>query len=212
MSGYESDESMGSRPLTPGLSETHSMQASACSSEDRNSSPERSLKRRRTHYSSEPWPNGDSTHTASAASPPGHPTASIFIPRPPVRSWTTPIPSSFPSSVPTPPLPCSTMPASGLPLSTIQTPGSPRSFGQSREFLPLILSRGLFYNGARNPCPPTALALAAERYSRVPAYPMLRILDWRLRLNSWPEASRSQTGAEMDTCVAALRRTLSNTW
>ncbi|KFY51020.1 hypothetical protein V496_09012 [Pseudogymnoascus sp. VKM F-4515 (FW-2607)] len=218
MPGYESDESMGPRSLTPGLSETHSMQTSACSSEDRTSSPDRSPKRRRTYnpynpYNpSEPQLNGDSTHTTSAASPPGQSMASVFVPRSPVRSSTTPAPSTLRSSVPTPRLPCSTTPASSLPLSTVQAPGSPRSFGQSREFLPLILSGGLFYNRARNPCPPTALALAAERYSRVPAYPTLRILDWRLRLNSWPGASRSQTGAEMDTCVAALRRTLSSTW
>ncbi|KFZ11990.1 hypothetical protein V502_07297 [Pseudogymnoascus sp. VKM F-4520 (FW-2644)] len=206
MPGYESDESM--RPLTPGLSETHSMQASACSSEDRNSSPERNPKRRRTFYPSEPRLNGDSTHTASAASPPGHPTASAFVPRSPVRSWTTPIPSSLRSSVPTPGLPCSTIPAAGLPFS-IQTPGSPRSFGESREFMSLMISRGMLYNMGR---PPTALALAAERYSRVPAFPRIRILDWRLRLNSWPGGSRSQTGAEMDTCVETLRRTLSSTW
>lgn len=191
------------------------MQASACCSEDRNSSPERSPKRRRTYnpYNpSEPRLNGDSAHTASTTSPPGHPTASVFIPRSPVRSWTTPIPNSLRSSVPTPGLPCSTIPASGIPCSAIQTPGSPLSFGESREYMSLILSGGMFNNRARNHCPPTALALAAERYSRVPAFPRLRILDLRLRLNSWPEASRSQTGAEMDTCEAALRRTLSSTW
>lgn len=188
------------------------MQASACSSEDRNSSPERNPKRRRTYYPSEPRPNGDSTHTASAASPLGHPTASNFVPRSPVRSWTTPIPSSLRSSVPTPGFPRSTMPASGLPFSTIQTPGSPRSFGESREFMSLMISRGMLNNMGRNPYPPTALALAAERYSRVPAFPRLRILDWRLRLNSWPGASRSQSGAEMETCVETLRRSLSSTW
>ncbi|KFX94845.1 hypothetical protein V495_04484 [Pseudogymnoascus sp. VKM F-4514 (FW-929)] len=212
MSGYESDESMGPAPLTPGLSETHSMQASACNSEDRSPSPERSPKRRRTYNPSEPRPNGDNTHMAPAASPPGHPTASVFVPRIPVRSWTTPIPGSHPSSMPNPGLRCSTIAASGLPSSIIPAPGSPRSFGQSREFLPLILSRGLFYNRARNPCPPTALALAAERYSRVPAFPRLRILDWRQRLNSWPQMSKSQTDVDLDTCAAALRRTLSSTW
>ncbi|ELR05248.1 hypothetical protein VC83_05644 [Pseudogymnoascus destructans] len=231
MSGYDSDESMGRpRLLTPGLSETHSMQGSGCSSEDRNSSPERSPKRRCTYNPYDPRLNGDGNHMASAASPPGHPTAFVFIPCSPVRSWTTPIPSSLRSTVPSPGLPCSTIPSfgmpcstlpssgmhcstipsSGAPCSTIPTPGSPRSFGQSREFLPLILSGGLLYNRARNPYPVSAMALAAERYSRVPASPRLRIIDWRLRLNSWPEASRSQADAEMDTCEAALRR--SSTW
>lgn len=188
------------------------MQASACDSEDQHSSPERSPKRIRTCYPSEPRTNGDGHYTTSATSPPGHPTASVFVPRSPVRSWTTPIPTSLQSNVPTPGLSCSILAASGLPCSTIPAPDSPRSFGESREFLSLMLSRGLFFNRARNPCPPTALALAAERYSRVPAYPPLRILDWRLRLNSWPGASRSQTSAEADTCATALRRTLSSAW
>ncbi|KFY18791.1 hypothetical protein V493_08344 [Pseudogymnoascus sp. VKM F-4281 (FW-2241)] len=210
MSGYESDQSMGPTPLTPGLSETHSMQASACNSEDQNSSPEPSPKRRRTCNTSEPRLNGDSHYTSSAASPPGHPTTSLFVPRSPVRSWTTPVPSSLRPSMPTPGLPFSIVPASGTACSTIPTPGSPRSFGQSREFLPLILSRGLFYNRERNPYPAAALAIAAERYTRVPAVPTLRILDWRMRMNSWPGASRSQTGAEMDACIDELKR--SSTW
>ncbi|KFY78549.1 hypothetical protein V499_02293 [Pseudogymnoascus sp. VKM F-103] len=251
MSGYDSDESMGRpRPLTPGLSETRSMQGSACSSEDQNSSPERSPKRRCTYNPYEPRLNGVGNHMASAASPPGHPTTSSFVPRSPVRSWTTPIPSSLRPTLPTPGLPCSTilssglpcstipssglpcstvpssgmpsstipssdMPSStisssGMPYSTIPTPGSPRSFGQSREFLSLMLSGGLLYNRGRNPYPVSAMALAAERYSRVPASPTLRIIDWRMRLNSWPEVSRSQADAEMDTCEAALSR--SSTW
>ncbi|OBT77063.1 hypothetical protein VF21_02947 [Pseudogymnoascus sp. 05NY08] len=241
MSGYDTDESMGRpRTLTPGLSETHSMQGSACSSEDQNSSPERSPKRRRTYNPYEPRLNGDGNHMASAASPPGHPAASAFVPRSPVRSWTTPIPSSLRPTLPTPGLPCSTIPSSGMPcstipssgmpsstipssgmpcstipssdtpFSTIPTPGSPRSFGQSREFLSLMLSEGLLYNRARNPYPVSAMALAAEHYSRVPASPRLRIIDWRMRLNSWPEVSRSQADAEMDPCEAALRR--SSTW
>ena len=223
-------------PLANQPSETHSMQGSPCSSEDRDSSPERSPKRRRTHNPYEPRLNGDSHYTASAASPPGPSTASAFVPRSPVRSWTTPIPSSLQPTLPTPGLlcstipsssmPCSTMPSSGMPrsaipssgmpfsaipssgmpFSTIPTPGSPRSFGQSREFLSVILSGGLLYNRGRNPYPVSAMALAAERYSRVPASPRLRMIDWRQRLNSWPEVSRSQADAEMDTCEAALRR------
>ncbi|KFY16347.1 hypothetical protein V492_01389 [Pseudogymnoascus sp. VKM F-4246] len=129
MPGYESDESMEAAPLTPGLSETHSMQASACDSEDQNSSPDRSPKRRCTNRPSESRLNGDDHYTASATSPPGHSTASAFVPRSPGRSWTAPAPSMLRSSAPAPSLSSSILPASGLPSSTIPAPGSSRSFG-----------------------------------------------------------------------------------
>lgn len=187
------------------------MQASASGSEDRNSSPERSPKRRRTYNPHGPRLNGDGHYTASAASTPRHPTSLAFAPRSPVRSWTTPIPNSLQPSVPTPGLPCSTITTSGMPCMAIPAPDSPRFLGESREYMSLMISSSLLYNRARNPYPAAAMASAAERFARVPAFPTIRALDWKMRLNSWPQASKGQAGAEMDPCVTALRRTLSST-
>lgn len=187
------------------------MQASASGSEGGNSSPERSPKRRRTYNPCEPRLNGDGHYTAPAASPPRLPTSLTFAPRSPVRSWTTPIPNSLQPSVPTPGLPCSIIPTYGMPCMAIPAPYSPRFFGESREFMSLMLSGGLLYNMGRNPYPARAMASAAERFARVPAFPTIRALDWGMRLNSWPEVSKGQAGTEMDPSVVALRRTLSST-
>ena len=178
------------------------MQVSACSSEGRSPSPEPHPKRRRTYNPSEPLLNGDSNHMASAASQPVRSAASAFVASPPSRPWTMPATGSRYLNMPTP----------GSPRSVMSTPGSPRSFGESRQFMSLIFSRGLMFNRARNPCPPTALVLAAQRYARVPAFPKLRILDWRMRLHSWPKAARDEAGGEMNPYETALRRTLSSTW
>ncbi|KFY40500.1 hypothetical protein V494_03450 [Pseudogymnoascus sp. VKM F-4513 (FW-928)] len=153
MPGYESDESMEAAPLTPGLSETHSMQASSCDSEDRNSSP-RSPKRRCTNHPSESRLNGDDHYTAYATSPPGRSIASAFVARPPGRSWTAPAPSTLQSSAPAPSLSRSILPASGLPSSTIPAPGSSLSFGgpQPMPTNSSGLGRGTFL---ARPCIPT---------------------------------------------------------
>jgi len=89
---------------------------------------------------------------------------------------------------------------------------SPRSFGDSREYLSLLLSKALTYNRSRAPRNPIMLSAGANRHSRVPCIPQLQDLDWRARPGTWPKAARDETSGEETESIAVTRRTNSNPW